>query len=71
MLRAHAVVMAPYMMRRYTDTCVAAIPNGYVLEVFPIHFATLSWDETLHRSSERGQRSGFKLSEQPGFGFHY
>jgi L-alanine-DL-glutamate epimerase-like enolase superfamily enzyme len=65
---AHGVVMAPHHDAQIHGHLVAAVPNGYILEVFPNPLRDPLWEE-LFTGRPKVTKGVLRLPDSPGFGF--
>jgi L-alanine-DL-glutamate epimerase-like enolase superfamily enzyme len=65
---AHGVVMAPHHDAQIHGHLVAAVPNGYMLEVFPNPLRDPLWEE-LFTGRPKVTQGVLRLQDSPGFGF--
>jgi L-alanine-DL-glutamate epimerase-like enolase superfamily enzyme len=65
---AHGVAMAPHHDAQIHGHLVAAVPNGYMLEVFPNPLRDPLWEE-LFTGRPRVTQGVLRLPDSPGFGF--
>jgi L-alanine-DL-glutamate epimerase-like enolase superfamily enzyme len=65
---AHGVAMAPHHDAQIHGHLVAAVPNGYILEVFPNPLRDPLWEE-LFTGRPKVTNGVLRLPDSPGFGF--